>query len=351
MATDRAETELNREIAIVRKKFDNGTPALPAFDYLLAQARAAAFRLVPRSRGKVLSVEIQLPDRRRNYFSAQAHARHVNFYLRSPALEADAGLFTAAEARFGAVEPNRRGEYRTHLHDQDEVDAMLALLRTRGGWPSHRHDRRFVATTYRPLNGEHLLNAARLLAEGHASHDFGPSTRYDVLFEGERLPPKALFGLAASAALGFRVRPENFTAGEGTICFRTLLRHGYPIIDKKGVEPGDLRGLTEEDRAWSEGDPRLVQHLRRERGTGLAAAKRSQFKAKHGHLYCERCEMDPVERYGSSVGEACIEVHHRAKPVAAMDAGHQTRLEDLECLCANCHRVTNRELRNAILQA
>jgi len=167
-----------------------------------------------------------------------------------------------------------------------------------------------------------------------------------LLFDGRRLPPKAVFGLAATEALGFPVGPENFTAGDATLSFRMLRDAGYAIVPKGDEVPAAT--LNDEDRSWTEGRPRLVTHLRRERGTGLAAAKRDRFRTEHGRLSCERCFMDPVAIFGSLVGEACIEVHHHGTQVAEMEDGHETRLEDLMCLCANCHRVTHRELKDAL---
>jgi predicted HNH restriction endonuclease len=37
-------------------------------------------------------------------------------------------------------------------------------------------------------------------------------------------------------------------------------------------------------------------------------------------------------------------VHHHRVHLARMDEGHETRLEDLKCLCSNCHRVYHRAL-------
>ncbi|NCU11354.1 MAG: hypothetical protein GXC70_04195 [Sphingomonadaceae bacterium] len=31
-------------------------------------------------------------------------------------------------------------------------------------------------------------------------------------------------------------------------------------------------------------------------------------------------------------------------PVATMSDGHEAKLDDLECLCANCHRIRHREI-------
>jgi len=335
---------MSDSIQVVRKVFASGSPALSAFDYLLAHAGAAAFTLVPRTSGTVLAVEFQWADQRRNPFAAQAHAHHTNFYLRKPVLTAHPHLFDAATKIYGEVKSNSLDEYRLHLRSPNEVDALLQFLREQGAWPSHRHDRRFLAATFAPLTGEHFLRAAQRLASGFVDHPFDPSNKYDLLFDGHRLAPKAVFGLAASEALGFPVRPENFSGGDDTLSFRLLRDHGYRIVGKDERGSLDPALVSEDDRTWAEGRPRMVTHLRRERGTGLAAAKKDQFRAQHGRLFCERCKMDPIKVFGAEFGEACIEIHHRDTRLSDMLADHETKLDDLACLCANCHRVTHREL-------
>ena len=89
---------------------------------------------------------------------------------------------------------------------------------------------------------------------------------------------------------------------------------------------------------------RLVTHLRRERATGLVTAKKAAFRQAHGRLKCERCKLDPVEFYKDECAEACIEVHHN-NPLADCDSQGETSLDDLVCLCANCHRIVHRQLR------
>ncbi|SLN14121.1 hypothetical protein PSA7680_00292 [Pseudoruegeria aquimaris] len=171
---------------------------------------------------------------------------------------------------------------------------------------------------------------------------FGESREYDLIAgEGVRLPPKAVFGRAASLALGFRVLPRHFSAGEGELSFKILRAAGFQIVPKGQAEP-EARELSREDLFWAEGDLKRVSHLKKERARGLAAAKRAAFKREHGRLFCERCGIDPVAQYDGPEGEACIEVHHAVAPVAEMNPGHRTSLNDLQCLCANCHRVVHK---------
>lgn len=338
------------EIAEVRAVIVAGSPARSTFDYLLAHARAADFDLVCRVAGAVKAVEFQVRGERRNPFAAQAARRHINFYMRGPILAEHPGLYEAAAQHFVAADPNKRSEFRTHLEMVDEARAMLDFLRDQDAWPRHRHAQRFLSEAFQQVTGEHLLRAAERLADGFTDHGFGPSNKFDLLFNGHRLPPKAVFGVAASEALGFPVGPENFSGGESTTCFRILRAHGYAIVAKGDSDSVDPALVSDEDRSWAEGKLKLVAHFRRERGAGLASAKRDQFRARNGRLYCERCEMDPAEMYGV-LGEACIEVHHRDTHVAAMDERHRTRLDDLQCLCANCHRVTHRELKATLVPA
>lgn len=57
--------------------------------------------------------------------------------------------------------------------------------------------------------------------------------------------------------------------------------------------------------------------------------------------------MKPDDVYGPEVGEACIEVHHRL-PLESTPGARETRLEDLMCVCANCHRIIHYELRKTL---
>lgn len=165
---------------------------------------------------------------------------------------------------------------------------------------------------------------------------------YDLLVDGGvRLAPKQVFALAASDALGFSVKPFHFTAGANTFCFQLLERAGYRIVAKgRHSEPLNLRP---EQKELAEGATKLVKHFRRERAPGLAQAKKSLFRKQHGRLFCEGYKLEPSEKYGPYAG-ACVEVHHNAIHVAYMKPSHMTTLEQLQCLCANCHRVMHGHL-------
>lgn len=230
-------------------------------------------------------------------------------------------------------------------HGAAGVD-LVALLNAVPATTSARSAARLPASELAKVTAEHIFKAIGCLLIDRYAHPFGESTDYDVVVEeGVRLPPKAVFGLAATEALGFPVGPQHFTAGVNSPCFRAIRGAGL-IILPKGEAAEMLEALPEKDQEWSEGTPRLRKHLARERASGLREAKKAEFRRTNGgKLFCEHCQEDPVEKYGTEHAEACIEVHHKSTQVAAMEAGHLTRLEDLECLCANCHRLEHRRLR------
>jgi len=231
------------------------------------------------------------------------------------------------------------------------IDETPVRVRWRFGEPRQqagvsRSAERLPTNIFSPIDANHVFNAVHMLLEGHTYDPFGQSTDYDLIVDdNRRLPPKAVFGLAARLALGVEILPKHFTAGKTSVCFRILQQAGYRIVPKD--QQAELAPpLSESDLEWAEGRPKLVTHLKRERAKGLAQAKRSQFKRDHaGKLFCERCGLDPVAVFGSIDGEACIEVHHNDVPVSAMNSAHRTRLESLKCLCANCHRFVHKQLK------
>lgn len=207
-----------------------------------------------------------------------------------------------------------------------------------------RNQPRLPAEQLRRVTAEHIWMAVQALLGGGEAANYGDSVDYDLLADdGVRLPPKHVFGLAATAALGFDVMPFHFTAGRGTTCFDILETAGYKIVPKGEVPQSSDAPLDPNEREWAEGEPKLVTHYRRERAPGLANAKKAEFMRQHGRLICERCSFDPVAQYGD-IGDACIEVHHDAFRVTDMPANHLTTLKDLKCLCANCHRIVHRQI-------
>src|ERR1022692_1175444 len=80
------------------------------------------------------------------------------------------------------------------------------------------------------------VKAAILRYRAGETHNFGDSIRYDLIFQGERYPPKAIFGLAAERVLARELMPSDFAGGLGSVCFRTLAKLGYSVVAKTAIE-------------------------------------------------------------------------------------------------------------------
>lgn len=109
-------------------------------------------------------------------------------------------------------------------------------------------------------------------------------------------------------------KPSHFSAGWGQPSFELLEAAGFLIVWKSQALAEDVRrkgenaqarkeaekladsiGADSEERAWIEGDKRMVSHLRieRKRSSKAAPAKRAIVgSANGGRLACERCETD-----------------------------------------------------------
>ena len=193
----------------------------------------------------------------------------------------------------------------------------------------------------------HIFNAVQGLCSGSVKHHFGQSNKYELIAEdGSRLAPNAVFGLAATSALGYDVKPHHFKNGKRTTCFKVIVENGFEVVSNGESASTNNTLLTADDRLWCEGGQKRVAHLERERRPEVARAKKREFISIHGKLLCERCGLDPAKIYESRFGEACIEVHHKI-PLSEMPKGYKTRLQDLMCVCANCHRFIHRQLRNS----
>jgi 5-methylcytosine-specific restriction protein A len=95
------------------------------------------------------------------------------------------------------------------------------------------------------IRRDHILAAIHDLDAG-VHHTFGDSTRYDLLYEGQRYPPKAVIGLAAGRILDTPLGPYDFKGGLESKCFRVLEENGFTVVEKEPETNTVLR--TQEER-------------------------------------------------------------------------------------------------------
>ncbi|WNZ11192.1 HNH endonuclease [Streptomyces sp. 11x1] len=120
-----------------------------------------------------------------------------------------------------------------------------------------------------------------------------------------------------------------------------MLQAAEAIVESMGS--GELQLLPQQpDEVDDDGltaiEGRLLvrRALVRERDRKLRKLKIQQVLNSGEPLRCEVCLFDFARIYGS-IGEGFIEVHH-VTPLY-ISGTRKTRLDDLACLCANCHRM------------
>jgi hypothetical protein len=73
------------------------------------------------------------------------------------------------------------------------------------------------------VTNEHILQAIKFFKTKGYPNDFGPSSTYDLVFEGRTYPPKAIMVYANYHAAG-RTIERYFKGGLGTDCFKAFKR-------------------------------------------------------------------------------------------------------------------------------
>lgn len=182
---------------------------------------------------------------------------------------------------------------------------------------------------------QHIIDAVRDLAHG-ASHPFGDSTGYDVLFDGRRYAPKAVVGLAAGKLTGEPLGPYDFKGGLNTKCFRILEEAGLTIVSKGETHP--FPDEIEETGEHTEGAVQRVLVNRYERNPDARAKA-----IRHHGARCLVCCFDFSVTYGA-LGDGFIHVHHTV-PLAEIGACYVVDpINDLRPVCPNCHAMLHKRV-------
>ena len=79
-----------------------------------------------------------------------------------------------------------------------------------------------------------------------------------------------------------------------------------------------------------------------ERNRIIIEAKKKTVLKEKGELKCEACDFDFEKTYGE-LGKGYIECHHLI-PLSNFQVNKKTKLDDLDLLCFNCHRMIHKDL-------
>lgn len=92
---------------------------------------------------------------------------------------------------------------------------------------------------------------------------------------------------------------------------------------------------------FPEGKAAARLHHRFDRRRKPTEAARHDYIQAHGHLFCQVCGFDFEKTYGRP-GTDFIEFHHTVPP-ADLTESYRPKAEEYAIVCANCHRMLERQ--------
>jgi hypothetical protein len=160
--------------------------------------------------------------------------------------------------------------------------------------------------------------------------------------EYEPLPPSGRYGMQliwagrfAGDIVGTETYARYWSADDPLWVIAGICWEG-PDPELPQPDPTDV----EEAVHFPEGAVKRRLHLVRERSQVVVARAKGLALRRDPMLRCEICGFSFAESFGD-LGSEFIEAHHKV-PLAKLEPGSKTKVEDLAMVCANCHRMLHR---------
>jgi putative restriction endonuclease len=131
------------------------------------------------------------------------------------------------------------------------------------------------------ITRDDVLGAIRRLDEG-VEHGFGPSLKYDLVFEGRRYPPKAVLGLAAERVAERVLSPSDFSGGQDSKSTRILEELGFLVESKPGGIDSDNGNLQDSSGYWWVNNKKTFAH---ETGGNYIWSPKANQNGARNHTY------------------------------------------------------------------
>ncbi|PWI20785.1 HNH endonuclease [Streptomyces sp. Act143] len=216
---------------------------------------------------------------------------------------------------------------------EDELVLAGALV-VKNGWRELRTNHREVRELSELLRSLPIHSPEELALPGFRSPDSVSRKTTDFMTNHKLYP-----GKATRCGKPTLLMIEAFTAREAE-----MLEAAEAL--EEGIASGELHRIARQPDEVDENGATAIEGrllvrraLARERDPKLRSLKIKQVQRSGQPLRCEICGFDFAHAYGD-LGEGYIEVHH-VTPLY-VSGTRETKLDDLACVCANCHRMCHR---------
>jgi putative restriction endonuclease len=163
------------------------------------------------------------------------------FYVRLAGHRLVPGGFSELKRQFSTADVNPSDEWTVHIASRDDAERLNAFL-----FSNPAESAAYEGSIPDGITRDDVLSAISKLDAG-VEHGFGPSLKYDLVFEGRRYPPKAVLGLAAERLAGRVLGPADFTGGESSKSTRILRDLGFTVeskLEKTGPMNAELPEMS-----------------------------------------------------------------------------------------------------------
>ena len=217
--------------------------AREAFDAMVATAiEMRAYDTSPGWHGDIRDFRYDDRASGERPFAFIVNRNDLLFYVRSAGLKRVPGGFAALKNQFPTASENPRGEWTVRIASREDAERLNTLLYSTA---SQIH----LDGIPDGITRDDVLGAIRRLDAG-VEHGFGPSLKYDLVFEGHRYPPKAVVGLAAERLAGRVLDPGDFSGGQDSKSTHVLLDLGFVVEPKPGATGPLDAELPEMSNYW-----------------------------------------------------------------------------------------------------
>jgi len=240
--------EWDEKLLQEHRSYITDVSAQNAFDVLVEHAIASpSFQCAPGWHGQIRDFAYVDSASEERPYAFIVNRTSLLFYVRRPGLPRVEEGLARLRRHFREVKENTLGEWTIKVRSSEEAGKVNKLLLSANVDSSGVGSRGGVIPS--GITREDVLGALQRLDRGEG-HLFGTSTKFDLVYEGRRYPPKAVVGLAAIRLAGKPLRPSDFSGGKESQCNRILENLGFRVEGKTRLsELEEWRGAPESAKA------------------------------------------------------------------------------------------------------
>lgn len=191
------------------------------------------------------------------------------------------------------------------------------------------------------LKREHITHAIEeILSNGIPKNR--KSTKYDLIVNGAKYPPKYVISIAHKYLINRELRPDEFDAVQAK---QFLISHGFNVQKKELIRLFDVH-LKDQFEIFNDeftGNSDIYEGALKQIEVNIY--ERSSIARKiclehHGYL-CKVCNFDFEKTYGE-IGKKFIHVHHIVDLATINKEYKVDPINDLVPVCPNCHAMLHK---------